>query len=163
VNSDGLIIRNEEVLVSPFSGKCIKEVSEGEKIPANYRVATILNNSSEKTVDEIKKLDLRITAALKEKAKNQDIFSDDIKKLDAEIDKYLDKFIEAGNSNKFSGLRECRNEINDLIQKKSMILDNTGASNSFLSSLLNTKKNLENQLSRIQRTSYQGLREFYLI
>ncbi len=151
ISSDGVIIRNEEVLESPFDGKCIKEAEEGEKIPSSYRVATILNSSSEQILDDIKKVDLRITQALKEKAKNKEIFSEDIKKLDKNIEKYLTDIRTAANSNNFRSLRESQNEINSLIQKKSAILGNTGTADAFMNSLYNEKKNLQDQLKQNTR------------
>lgn len=148
VNVDGIVVRKEEVLVSPFEGKCIREAEEGDKIPANFRVATIINDSSEEILDNIKELDMRITSAQKEKAKNQDVFSDDIKKLDEEIEKYVGKVIAVSNTGSLSEIKQYKNEIDGLIRKKAMILGNTGKPDAFLDSLYKEKQRYQEQLKQ---------------
>ncbi|MDP4092037.1 MAG: HlyD family efflux transporter periplasmic adaptor subunit [Bacillota bacterium] len=160
INVDGIVVRNEEVLISPFNGKCIREAEEGEKVPYNFGVATILNDSSEKILSNIKTLDLRITQALKERNKNQNFFSDDIKKLDSDIDKDVTSIIGSSNNDDMSGIKQYTDDINSLIQKKTQIMGNGGTPDAFLNSLYQQKKNLNDQLKQNTReiiSKYPGI------
>ena len=69
VTVDALIVRNETVVNSPADGIIIKDIEEGEKIRTGSTIATVLNKSSEKLLDDLKALDLRIIEAQREKAK----------------------------------------------------------------------------------------------
>ncbi|MFZ5988839.1 MAG: HlyD family efflux transporter periplasmic adaptor subunit [Bacillota bacterium] len=151
INVDAFIIRNETVLNSPMDGKCIKEVGEGEKIQAYSRVATILNKSSEKLLDDMKALDLRIIDVQKQKSSNEDFFSDDVKKIDKEIEEKLKVVIDQGNDNSLLKIRKIKDEIDGLIRKKASIIGELSSSDVHLSSLLKEKRALEGKIKENTR------------
>ena len=63
ITTDALIVRNETVVYSPADGVIIKNIEEGEKIKSGSTIATVLNKGSEKLLDDLKALDLRIIEA----------------------------------------------------------------------------------------------------
>ena len=89
VTTDAYIVRDETVINSPSDGISIRNVEEGEKVGVGDTIATVLNKSSEKLLEDLKTLDLRIIEAKREKTKNDNFFSEDIKKLDQEIQEKL--------------------------------------------------------------------------
>ena len=146
INTEGCIIRDEEILSSPFEGKCIPKVTEGEKVAANFVVATILSNSSQKLLDDLAKLDLRIIEAQNEKVKNDDIFSEDVIKIDNEISKKVKLMVGAINSNSLAKITPLKSELNGLIQKKASIIGGTSTADVFLNSLRKDKENLQEKI-----------------
>ena len=143
VNTDACLIRDEEVLISPFEGKYIPEVNEGEKVPANFRVATVLKESSEKTLDKIRKLDEDILRRQKENSKNQVIFSQDIVKLDVEISDKVKSLAAISGSGSFEKYEDLKDELDSSIKKKASVLGGIGTADSSLNALKDERKRLQ--------------------
>lgn len=154
VNAEGMLVRDEEVLKSPFDGNCITTVNEGDKIAVRYRVATILNSASSKLLDDIKNLDLRIVKAQKEKSENQDFFSEDIGKIEGDIAQKLTLVVDDCNNNSLMRVRQYREEIDGLIRKKASIFGGSSNSDAHITSLKKEKESLQAQINSNTREIY---------
>lgn len=160
INIDAVIVRNEVVMNSALGGKCIKEINEGEKVKANERIATVLNGSSEKLLEELKQLDLRIIDAQKKRNENLELFSDDLKKIDKEIEEKLKQVINTGNVNVLSEIREIKKEVDGLIQKKAVIAGSLSSPDTHIKGLLDDKEILQQKINantKDIRTTYSGV------
>lgn len=144
---DAVIVRNEIVLNSSIGGKCIKEINEGEKVKANDRVATVLNSSSEKLLEELKTLDLNIIDSQKKRNENLELFSEDLKKLENEIEEKLKKIIKLSNSNELSKVEEIKKEVDGLIQKKAAIAGGLSSPDAHIKKLLAQKEDLQRRIN----------------
>jgi putative membrane fusion protein len=144
---DAVIVRDEIVLNSSIGGKCIKVINEGEKVKANERIATVLNSSSEKLLEELKKLDLSIIDAQKKRNENLELFSDDLKKLENEIEEKLKKIIRLSNANELSKVEEIKREIDELIQKKATIAGGLSSPDAHIKKLLTQKEELQRRIN----------------
>ena len=147
INTDAYIIRDEEVLNSPIDGKCIKSVLDGEKIRKDTTVATILNKSSEELLADMKALDLSIIEMQKKEMDNRNFFSEDIKKIDKEIEEKLQTVILKSNTGNLLEVRGIKDEIDELIQKKATIAGDLSISNVRLKSLKNEKMILQQRIN----------------
>jgi len=147
VNVEGCIIRNEQVLVSAFDGKCISEVQDGERVPAGYRVLTILKDSSIQLVEQLNKIEEEILNIQKERAENNRIFSSDIIKIDEEIQKNILKMANESNKNSLLKVEPIVEDINKLVEKKAIISGDTGAPNSYLEELKAEKNRIQAQIN----------------
>ncbi len=143
INADAFFIRDEEVLTSPFEGKYIPEVNDGEKVPVNFKVATVLKDSSEKTLDEIRKLDEKILEKQKKKSENQIVFSQDIVKLDEDISDKVKSLAMASNSGSFEKYHDIKNELESILKRRASILGGLGTSDSDLNSLVSDRDRLQ--------------------
>ncbi|MEN2776521.1 HlyD family efflux transporter periplasmic adaptor subunit [Acetivibrio clariflavus] len=148
INLDAVIVRSEVVLNSPIGGKCIKEIDEGEKIGTNGRIATVLNKSSEKLMEELKALDIKIIEAQRKRNENLELFSDDLKKLENEIEGKLKEIIKLGNSNELAKSSKLKGEVDELIQKKATIAGSLSKPNAYIQSLLDEKNNLQRRINQ---------------
>lgn len=146
INTDGFLVRNEEIIISPFNGTYIPEVEEGEKIPVNFNIATVLKKSSEELLKQLKVIDLKIIKAQKSKNENVNLFTNDIVKLDSDIQDKLRQVIDIGNSNRFEKERELHEGIDALIQKKASIIGNTSTADVYINSLKKQKNDLQNKI-----------------
>ena len=151
VNLEAIIVRDEVVLNSPIGGKCIKEINEGEKAMVNGRIATVLNQSSEKLLEDLKALDVKIIDAQKKRNENLELFSDDLKKLENEIEEKLKEVIKIGNTNELSKSTQLKKEVDELIQKKATIAGSLSKPDSHIQSLLNEKSNLQRRINENTR------------
>jgi putative membrane fusion protein len=146
INTNAYLVRNEEIIISPFSGTYIPEVEEGDKIPVNFNIATVLKSSSEELLKQLKNIDLNIIKAQKSKNENVNIFTDDLVKIDSAINDKLKLVIEAGNSNTIDNGRSLHEGIDSLIQKKASIIGNTGTADVFINSLKKQKDELQKKI-----------------
>lgn len=145
-NTDGYLIRNEEVLVSPFDGKYIPAVAEGERVSANFQVATVLKGESEKLLDDMKELDIRIIKNQKQKTENLEFFSEDITKIDNEVFQKVKLLVNEIDSNSLNKSKQIKDDIDALIQKKALIIGSSSTSDAFLNSLKAEKKKLQERI-----------------
>ncbi|NMB34465.1 MAG: hypothetical protein GX992_09630 [Clostridium sp.] len=148
INIDALIVRDEYVIDSPSDGIIVKDAQEGEKVRAGDTVATILNKASEGFIDELKVLDLRIIEAQREKAKNDNFFSGDIKNIDAKIEENLMSIIIDSNKNTVSGVKKTKNILDDLIQKKATIAGELSIPDAHITSLKAQKQILQESINQ---------------
>jgi len=151
VNTDGVVIRNEEVLKSPFDGKCIMEAAEGDRIPVRFRVAQVLNQASEKANDDIRSVDLKIIKSQKEKIESKDFFSEDVAKIEDDLAQKARQLAFTLNEEDMSGLKSVKGEIDELLKKRALILGSLGGSDAYVESLKKEKQRLEEQLKQNTR------------
>lgn len=147
VNVDAYLIRQEEILKSPFSGRCITEIGEGEKVASNNVVATVLKDSSIALLEELKKKDAAILEVKKEKSKNQEIFSDDILKLENDIGQKVKLLVNETSSNSMGKAKQIREDIDKLIQKKAEIFGGSSSSDAHINSLVAERNKIEQQIN----------------
>ncbi len=163
INTDCLIVRDEEAAVAPVSGTLITGVEEGEKVPKNYCVALIVQPSAREFIQKIEDINRRIAAIEREEAENRSIFSSDYEKLDQQISGKLEALANAGALNRFGDLKKIMGEIEALLRKKAEILASTSAPDSYLKMLLDEKEAAETQLKKSTReinSAYSGIVSF---
>lgn len=148
VTVDALIVRNETVVNSPADGIIIKDIEEGEKIRTGSTIATVLNKSSEKLLDDLKALDLRIIEAQREKAKNDGFFIEDIKSIDGKIEDKLMIVMAQVNNNNISEVKNIKKDIDELIQKKATITGELSISDAHINSLKAQKQVLQESINQ---------------
>ena len=122
VNAEGLLIRDEVLLKpSPADGKFIPEVSDGDRIPAFCRVATISDRASLDLLKKLEEVNEKIINAQNEKAKKTDFFSADMAKIDEVIGQQVQEIIFECNSKSLSDISRLRLEVDEQIAKKAAI------------------------------------------
>lgn len=148
INTEGYIIRDEEVLKSSVAGKCILEVNEGDKVPSNFRIATVLNGSAEGLIDRLRIKDNEIIKSQLEKSKNQELFSEDLVKIDNEIGQRVRQVIQESDQNNLLKVKQLRDEIDRLIKKKAEIFGGTSIADTYINSLKKEKEKLHEQINQ---------------
>lgn len=147
VHSNGIIVRDEELLKEPgFEGRYEAVIGEGERTPANSCIATVFNEASDTLLQKLEEIDVKIVKAHMEKAEKTAFFSEDLAKLDDEIGMQVQNVILACNARSFANLRQFRNEIDKIVGKKAEIVGES-STNSYIDSLKQEKINVQNQLN----------------
>lgn len=142
-NMDAYLVRNEEVLVSPFDGKYVADVPEGDRVRVKERVATVLNDDAQKLMNDMKAMDLRIIKAQKERYDKREFFSSDVAKIDNDINAKVKQLVLIADSNETGQLLDIEDDIDGLIQKKALIIGTSGTADNFLKSLKAEKDTLQ--------------------
>jgi putative membrane fusion protein len=146
VSVKGVILRNEELVkASPFDGRIITKIAEGEKTPAFSSIATVLNKNSEALLAEMETINAKIVKARMEKAEKTDFFSEDLEKLDGEIGLKVQGLITACNSSSFEDMGQYRREIEQIVEKKAEIIGE-GSTDTYVNSLKKQKDSLQKKL-----------------
>ncbi|HHV98050.1 MAG TPA: hypothetical protein GXX36_00505 [Clostridiaceae bacterium] len=146
VNADGIIIRDETVYNSPFDGKYIPEVGEGEKVAAGGRIATVMAASSVELLDELENYNQRIIKAQIEKNKNREFFSEDIGRLDNEIGKKIQVIVNEVNNNSLYKIEQLKSDIDRLVHKKAEIYGGRSTADTYIDQLKNERDLLQQRI-----------------
>jgi len=154
INTEACIIRDEEAITSPKSGVCIANAREGERVPAGFKIATIVSDDSTELYKKLADLDTRITSAQKEKTQGDELFTEDIKKIDTAISEKIGELVEACNNNSLEGTDDLKRGIDRLILQKSSIVGGKSASSRHIDSLKQEKDSLQLQISSKTRDVY---------
>lgn len=147
VNAEGYIVRDEEVLKSQFEGKYIPVASEGEKVPANFRIATVLRESSVKLLEALKEKDIKIIDEQKKRNDNESFFSEDITKIENKIGQKVKLIIEQSNLNSLSSVKAVKAEIDELIQKKASVVGGLNTTDAYINQLKKEKERIQQQIN----------------
>lgn len=146
IQVEACVVRDEKIIKSPVDGKCIFDISEGEKVAANYRIATILKDSAVQLMSKLYELDLDIIKKQKEKGDIQEIFSEDVVKLDNEISKKVVRLAEINNQKNFSEMAAVKAQIDDLVQKKAQIIGSKSVPDTYIQTLIKQRDTLAEQI-----------------
>ena len=139
---EAYIIRDEFVLKGENYKNGIEKIKfEGEKVAKEEGVFRYYNKNEEVLIKKISELDKKIQEALE---KQQGIYSADIKNIETEIDKKIEKVADELNTNK---LEEYKKELDDLITKKAKIVGDNSPKGSYLNGLIEERRKYESELN----------------
>ncbi|MDK2810626.1 MAG: hypothetical protein PWR27_1335 [Petroclostridium sp.] len=145
-STTGYIIREEKLLYSNVAGSFDEIAKEGERIAKGSKVATVYKNHVDPKIQEaIKRINERIADINNNQAKN-DIFSEDLQKLEKQISNKINEVINISYDHKSAKLFQIKEDINKILDKKLIISGEKGASGQNLEALKKEKENYENQL-----------------
>lgn len=146
-NIDGVFVRNEEVINSPGTGNCVMDAAEGEKVPAFFRIASVVKNVPVSTYEELKKKELEIARAQEAQKDNASTFSGDIHKIDNEI---IDKIKDLAQQSYRGSLVDSNDtitKIDNIVYKKSDIFGDSSKSAAYINKLKSEKAVIETKLN----------------
>ena len=141
--TEGYIIRDEtKVQGNNYKNGMVQIKAEGEKCAKDENIFRYYTTGEEELIDKIQELDEKIDEA--QKNDTSSIYYGDIKLLDEEIDMRL---LEISRNNDIQKISEYKKEIEDYIAKKTDIVGENSEAGSYLSNLIQERKNYENQLN----------------
>ena len=146
-NIDGVFVRNEEVINSPETGNCVMDAGEGEKVPAFYRIATVVKNVPVSTYEELKKKELEISRAQNAQKENISTFASDIRKLDTEIIEKIKDLAQQSIRGSLVESNDTITNIDDIVYRKADIFGDGSKSAQYIKKLNSEKANIENKLN----------------
>ena len=127
----GYIIREEEIITNQSAGENIEKLkAEGEKVSKGEAILKYYTVEKELIAQEISETEAEIQQALESQ---NEIFSSDIKALDAQIE---DKLYSISNKNNVQELKENKTDINSYITKKAKITGDLSPAGSYIKDLI---------------------------
>jgi putative membrane fusion protein len=159
-NMDGVFVRNEELIMSPETGNCVMDAVDGEKVPAYYRIASVVKNVPVSTYEALKKKELEITRAQNAQKENINTFSSDIKKLDLEIIEKVKNLAQQSSRGSLVESYDSISSIDKVVYRKSDIFGDNSKSAAYINKLKSEKAAIQSQLNnniKEIRTNSAGL------
>ncbi|AKL95561.1 HlyD family secretion protein [Clostridium aceticum] len=147
VSTEGYIVRDEKVMKNLGEGKVVLYVSEGEKVARNQKLAEIhLGEIDEKTTRDLEIINLRIQN-IKDKESEQQVFSRDIEKIDAEITAILGEIQQYINEGPYEKISLLKENLSTLVEKKSIISGERSFSGKNLDQLERQQQSLQSKVN----------------
>ncbi len=142
----GYIIREETVLKGEnYKNGLMQIKAEGEKVAKGEAIFRYYTAGEENLKKKIKELDTKIQEAWeKEKEKENNPFSPDIKLLEQQIETKLNDMYHINDLQK---IKEYKKDLNSAITKKAKIAGELSPAGSYLKKLIEERSELENQLN----------------
>lgn len=159
-NIDGVFIRNEQLIMSPETGDCVMDAVDGEKVPAYYRIASVVKNVPVSTYAELKTKEMEIERAQNAQKENISAFSSDIKKLDTEIIEEVKNLAQQSIRGSLVESNTSLTNIDKIVYRKSDIFGDSSKSAAYIKKLKSEKAAIQSKLNnnvKEIRTSSSGL------
>lgn len=138
----GYVIRNETVVQgNNYKNGMMQIKAEGEKVAKGESIYRHYSNNEETLLKKIQELDIKIQEAM---ANETDLFSNDMKLLENQIDERLK---EIGQTNNIKKIAEYKKDINTKITKKAKIAGDLSPSGSYIRKLIQERSSYENSLN----------------
>ncbi len=139
------IIRDETVAFSSVEGAIHYNISEGERVRKGTEILRVdmqkIDPSAENKLEVINQRIERIN-------NGESIFENDIKKIEALIQMNIDEIRKSKDKGNLSQVRRIEEKIKRLIDKKNIILSNTGLKDNSMEALKQEKGQIENMLNQ---------------
>ena len=139
----GYIIRDETVIKGEnYKNGMVEIKSEGSRVASGDPVFRYYSAGEEDLKAKIAELDVKIQEAMAEN--NENLFSQDTRLLDTQIESTLD---EVTNTNDIQKIREYKRSISENITKKAKIAGELSPTGSYLKKLIDERSGYENELN----------------
>ena len=152
INTDALIAKNEIVFTSPIDGEYIPYAEEGQKIPANFVFAAVVDQSSLKILEEIDDINTKILAERRRIEQEEQVFDIGIKSIENEIKQKISLLVAEINDNRYNRISNIKNEIDKLINSQIETIEINSNDNVYIKNLKEQKTKLEKS---IELTKYE--------
>ena len=154
VETTGYVARQEKILTTIGSGDIEYFVSEGDKIAKGQKIAEVyLDQLDEKSRKDLEAINLRLQN-IKGKQDGQDALKGDIEKLEKQILFLVGSIQQDLKEEKYDKIAVFKKELEDLLDKKSVIAGEKSFSGKNIAQLEQQKSQLENKVNSSVKTIY---------
>jgi len=144
IKSEGMVLKEEQVYYSQFKGVFAKGAIEGEKVPAGYTIATIVNEDYIDLFNQLENLRKEILLRKQSGEINSGIFTRDLKEIEDNIKRSVGKIVEDIHVNKIKDISTYLEEINQYQEFRNKIIGGLSSDDIYIGDLEKQRKQLEN-------------------
>lgn len=154
IEATGYVAREEKVFTSVGKGDVKYFVSEGEKVAKGEKLAEVyLDRLDDKSRKDLESINSRLQN-IKEKQDDKNVFQGDIKKLDQQILTLLKSIQQDLSEQRYDRITSMKEELEDLLNKKSIIIGEKSFSGKNISQLEQQKIQLEDKVNSSVQVIY---------
>jgi len=126
----GVIVRKEQLLISPASGFLVPTVPYGEKVGANQEIASLISREMRDIVENYRQMEIDLLMRVIREFETS--MGSERKIWEEAIEKQISKLADYSNSGDLSGLASVRNSMDRVLEARARtILENMGSDSRF--------------------------------
>jgi len=144
IKADGIVLKEEQVYYSQFKGVFAKGAIEGEKVPAGYTIATIVNEDYMDLFNQLENLKKEILIRKQSGEINSGIFTRDLKDIEDNIKKSVSEITKDIYSNKTNDISTHLEQISQYQIFRNKIISGLSSDDIYIGDLEKQLKQLEN-------------------
>lgn len=137
----GYVIKEETIMQTDISKTVVPVIADGKKVKKDGVIATYNNKATTEKNNRLEELDKEILSAM---SSIPQIFSSDIKNIEDSIQQITKQ---AMYETSYTKIQEYKKKINDLINKKAVIVGELSPSGAHIKDLIAKRNNLNNEIS----------------
>lgn len=154
IEAKGLVVRNDIIIPMPIEGVFIKEAGEGERIPAGYKIASVVEKNFEIKLKEMETLENEILSRKKNGEINSGIFTKDLILVEERIKTGIQEIASMVSSGSLENLQQIVNEINNYSHYRDEIVSGSSTTDAYTEELEAQYKILKQSLANKVKTIY---------
>ncbi|MBN2557722.1 MAG: hypothetical protein JXB33_03090 [Clostridia bacterium] len=147
VKAEGLVLKEELVFTLPFDGVFTKEASEGERVPAGYKIASVVETIYEVKFREMEELADEILSRKKSGDINSGIFTRDLKLIEDRIRGKVREMAVIVSTGSLAGIAEIQEELEAYSADRDAIISGSSTEDAYTGDLENRYNLLRQSLA----------------
>ncbi len=140
-------LRKENTISTPYSGKVVANVNDGERVSAGAVIAYVVSSEMEEILTELKKVESRIAAAQKSSDKTLTLLSEDLSVIDKAIEETVLKMTAATMQGGLADFEAAQDELDSLFERRNDLLMNVDTADQYIRNLQAQRDVLQAKLS----------------
>ncbi|MFO7611054.1 MAG: HlyD family efflux transporter periplasmic adaptor subunit [Clostridia bacterium] len=147
IKAEGLVLKEELVFTLPFDGVFTKEASEGERVPAGYKIASVVDEIYAVKFREMEELADEILSRKKNGDINSGIFTRDLKLIEDRIRDKVREMAVIVSTGSLAGIAELQEEIEAYSADRDAIISGSSTEDAYTGDLENRYNILRQSLA----------------
>jgi hypothetical protein len=147
IKAEGLVVRDDNLFSMPFSGVYLKEASEGERIPAGFKIASIVEENFKGKFRELEALEAEILSRKKDGDINSGIFTKDLLQVEEHIKAGVQDIALMVSKGSLENLQSVIKEIENYSDYRDEIISGSSSPDAYTEELERQYEVLEQSLS----------------
>ena len=143
IKSEGFIFKDEQLYYAQFEGVFAKNAVEGEKVPAGYVIASVVNKDYIELFRQLESINKEIIYKKQNSEINSGIFTRDLKEIEENIKKSINEITKMVYSNGIMDVSFYLEQINRYQEFRNEIIGGLGSNNIYIEDLETQAKQLE--------------------
>ncbi len=165
VSGTAYFLREEIKITASHSGRLVPVVSEGEKVGVGQLVAYVVSEGLEEYLNELRKIEQRITTAQNSKGESEALISEDVTVIDKEIEKLRNDIAVCSMKGNMSNFLNLKRELDSLFEMRNELTMNAESKDAYIQSLQKKRVELQNLLKGKMheiRSDHAGVVSFHV-
>ncbi|MBN2851906.1 MAG: hypothetical protein JXQ23_04135 [Clostridia bacterium] len=143
IKAEGLVLKEEQLFTASFNGLFAKGASEGEKVPAGYTIASIVQKDYIDLFNQLESLKKEILLRKQSGEINSGIFTRDLKEVEESIKQNVVEITKAIYQDRLGDIDEYLRQISRYQQFRNDIIYGLSSNDIYVEDLENQAKTLE--------------------
>jgi biotin carboxyl carrier protein len=147
VSGIAYFLREEIKITASHSGRLVPVVSEGEKVGVGQVIAYIVSEGMEKYLNELRKIEQRISTAQNSKGESEALISEDVSVIDEEIERIRNEIAICSMKGNMYSFLNLKRELDSLFEMRNELTMNAESKDAYIQSLQQKRVELQNLLN----------------